>query len=78
MALARNAGTVIMLPIGVYFSLVDHANKRIGCFYTRAALCKLLGKDQASPEELRGVFHDHRSAIERLARALYECPGSCV
>ena len=80
MALARDAGMVIVLPVGVYFPLAAHryANQRIGCFYTRAAFSKLLGHNQASPEELAGVFHDHRRAIERLAHALYECPASYV
>jgi hypothetical protein len=80
MALARDADMVVVLPVGVYFPMTDprYAQQRIGCFYTRAALSKLLGHDQASPEDLRGVFHDHRRAIERLAQALYECPASYV
>ena len=58
MALARDAGMVSVLPVGVYFPIADHrhANQRIGCFYTRAAFSKLLGHDQASPEELGACF----------------------
>jgi hypothetical protein len=76
----RDQGTVLVLPIGVYFPIADPVdpNKRLRCLYTRAAFAKILGKNRPSANELRGVFHDNRRAIERLAKALYECPARSV
>jgi Protein of unknown function (DUF1488) len=78
--LARKAGLVIVLPIGVYFPIADpgQANRRVGCFCTLKAIAQLLKKDQPSADEVRSVFHDHRPAIERLATALYHSPAYWV
>jgi hypothetical protein len=80
MGLVTACGMVIVLPSGVYFSIVDplHESKRVGCFYSRAAFSKLLGMDEPPPEKLRATFHEHRRAIERLARALYKHSASFV
>jgi len=79
MELARQ-GIVSVVPLGVFFS-IDHpeqANTRIGCFHTRAAFSKVLGSHACSPERVAEAFHDHRPVIERMAKALYDCPASSV
>jgi hypothetical protein len=79
MALARDQGIVIVLPLGVFFSIAHpEGDTRIGCLHTRAAFSKFLGPHAASQDKVREVFHDYRPAIERLAKALYECPASHV
>jgi len=77
MKLARHQGIVTIVPLAVFFSIAhpEQADKRIGCFHTRAAFSKVLGGHACSPERVSEVFHDHRPAIERMAKALYDCPA---
>jgi hypothetical protein len=74
MPLVRKQGTVIVVPAGVFFLMIDPDYARqISCFQTRAGLSKLLNADEPSEEDLGCVFHYYRPEIEQLATALYEC-----
>ena len=79
MTLVRRAGTVIVLESGVYFPMLDldrSRNQGLVCFLTRAGFTKLTGKRHLTQYELRELFREHRTNIERLANALYSAPSA--